>query len=586
MQNKSLLLLTFIYLCIAQNSWSGTSYYCDLSANSDGTGTYASPFRWSQLNSYSFSTGDDLYFKAGSGITLLANDYLEIDWEGTSSDHVVIGAYYGDGQFGINGETRPAIDGADNTAPSTTSYRGIIDKQETIATDAYLEIENLRLSNSGYQGIRFLRCNYVAVRNCHINYSYKSAGIFLGFCQHQIVTGNILQHNRMQGSGAQANIVVTASSDEGAGMYAYIADNVVSRGGWEGIGVYQKFQYAVVENNIVYDVPSYHIYNDAAAYVCFRNNTCYTSTSGALFGAPDRHYNVNVEAERGYCYTGPTVIYGNLSAYPSYGISIACSITNVSGYSDCAWESLAVFNNTIVDAADYSIYNLHTNSNTGVAYKNNSSWTPSAGGSLVNSASPTNVTWSHNQWGSDPSGNAATMAVIGTPGIEKTSDWTKIALGGINEDWFAPSSESSILVDAGTYLTTVATTGSGTSLVVADAKYFFGQIAVWDMTTGGSLIGIDNDRDGDVDVETEVVSVDYSANTLTLATPVTASAGGYIYVKVDRDNDDVWSGDGIDIGAIEFIVAGPGPGPIGPAIRTVATPVSNAKRLGTISGAR
>ncbi len=548
-------ILKLIFLCVVfsvKTVAAGTVYYCDLNKSANGNGTYESPFQWSQLNSYPFSTGDDLYFKTGSSITLSAGSYLEIDWEGSPGDHVIIGAYYGDGQFGLNGENRPSIDGNNNTAPAKTSYRGIIDKQEGAETDAYLEIENLAISESGYQGVRIFNCNYVAVRDCRMSYCYKSGGIFLNSCKYQIVTGNILHHNRDGDKvGRQGGIVITSNSSEGSGMYAYVADNLLYQGGWEGIGVYQKFQYAVVENNVLYDIPSYHIYNDSSAYVCFRNNICYTSTEGSSYGAPDRHFNLNVEAEREYCYTGPTVIYNNLSAYPSVGISVACSVTNVSGYSNCAWESLAVFNNIIIDANSYSIYNNHTNSNTGIAYKNNSSWIPSAGGSLVNSVNPTNVTWSHNQWGSNPGGNAATMAVIGTPGIEKTSDWTKIAPGGINKDWFAPSSESSILVDAGTYLTTVTTTGSGTSLVVADAKYFFGQLSVWDITTEGSLIGVDNDQNGTIDFEAEVAAVNYSTNTLTIDHSNSFTSGGYVYIK-NGSGDRFRGGDGIDIGTVEY----------------------------------
>jgi hypothetical protein len=36
---------------------------------------------------------------------------LDIDWSGTSGNRVIIGAYYGNGLFGLNGNSRPVIDG-------------------------------------------------------------------------------------------------------------------------------------------------------------------------------------------------------------------------------------------------------------------------------------------------------------------------------------------------------------------------------------------------------------------------------------------------------------------------------------------
>ena len=97
----------------------GTAHYVDCSSGENGNGSYANP--WNNIpsvNSHSFGTGDDVYFKVDTTCTLTANgDRLQVDWGGTSGDRAIIGAYYGDGQFGLNGNSRPIIDGYSNAYP-------------------------------------------------------------------------------------------------------------------------------------------------------------------------------------------------------------------------------------------------------------------------------------------------------------------------------------------------------------------------------------------------------------------------------------------------------------------------------------
>ncbi len=91
--------LVFLFCLLPSLAFAGNAHYVDCSASKNGNGSYASPWnKISSVNSYSFSTGDDVYFKVNT--TCTPGTYLKVDWSGTSSDRVVIGAYYGNGQFG------------------------------------------------------------------------------------------------------------------------------------------------------------------------------------------------------------------------------------------------------------------------------------------------------------------------------------------------------------------------------------------------------------------------------------------------------------------------------------------------------
>lgn len=111
-------------LVFAASSANAATYHIDPSAASSGTGSAASPFKsWANLPT--MATSDDVYFKCGTTFTPgSASAYLNITWEGTSSDPVVIGAYWMDGatpKYELNGD-RPIINGNDWTVPANDWY--------------------------------------------------------------------------------------------------------------------------------------------------------------------------------------------------------------------------------------------------------------------------------------------------------------------------------------------------------------------------------------------------------------------------------------------------------------------------------
>ena len=142
--------LTLLLCLLPSLVLAGTAHYVNCSAGKNGNGSYASPWNnISSVNSHSFSTGDDVYFKVNTKCT--PSTYLAIDWSGSSGDRAIIGAYYGNGQFGLNGNSRPIIDGNNNTVPSLAGHQGLIDIQK--ASVSHVTVKNLKLQYSGLYGV-------------------------------------------------------------------------------------------------------------------------------------------------------------------------------------------------------------------------------------------------------------------------------------------------------------------------------------------------------------------------------------------------------------------------------------------------
>jgi hypothetical protein len=99
-------------------------------------------------------------------------------------------------------------------------------------------------------------------------------------------------------------------------------------------------------------------------------------------------------------------------------------------------------------------------------------------------------------------------------------------------------------LNAGTYLTTVASTdsGSGTSLIVNDAGFF---------QDGYGISGVNADCISVTTVSNHVciTAVNYQTNTLTLASSITRSAGDHVWLYSDSTGRQVLFGNAPNIGA-------------------------------------
>jgi parallel beta-helix repeat protein len=102
---------------------------------------------------------------------------------------------------------------------------------------------------------------------------------------------------------------------------------------------------------------------------------------------------------------------------------------------------------------------------------------------------------------------------------------------------------SSQLIDRGTFLTTTSGAGSGTSLTVADAGYFFDGFGIEGEV--GDTIQLQGQTQ-----TARITAINYTTNTLTLATPLTWTSGLGVALS--------FSGSAPDVGAYEYASGGGG----------------------------
>jgi len=111
-------------------------------------------------------------------------------------------------------------------------------------------------------------------------------------------------------------------------------------------------------------------------------------------------------------------------------------------------------------------------------------------------------------------------------------------------------------INAGGALTTVAAadTGSGTSLIVTDARYFsdgkFGRGISWPSWI--TTVYADRIAVGTVSNVVQISSINYSTNTITLANSISRSVGNNVWLYSKSDGEVVLYGSAPDIGAYEY----------------------------------
>jgi hypothetical protein len=109
----------------------------------------------------------------------------------------------------------------------------------------------------------------------------------------------------------------------------------------------------------------------------------------------------------------------------------------------------------------------------------------------------------------------------------------------------------SLAIARGTYLTTVASSdsGSGTSLVVNDASYFQDG---YGLSNEYSTVNPDCIAVGTSSTHVCITAVNYTTNTLTLASSITRSAAQGVYLYSKSDGVQVLTGTAPDIGAYPY----------------------------------
>ncbi|MCK4714178.1 MAG: right-handed parallel beta-helix repeat-containing protein, partial [Candidatus Aenigmarchaeota archaeon] len=406
------MLLSLAILLLLPSAVSATEYYVDCSASSNGDGSFSSP--WNSVvsvNNYNFNTGNDVYFKVDTTCTMSAT--LQIDWDGSSGDWITIGAYYGDGQFGLNGNPRPTLDGT-STVPSGDS--GLIRKNSGIG---YIEVKDLHIYRSGWTGIVMKEVDDITIENNYVSYSEHN-GIWAGGCADLTITKNVVEQNaQVNNPNKQFNMgTLVASGSDSVTTGAVISYNrIFNNFGSEVLSIFAKLDGAIVEYNVIYDNEHANIalYSNACEDEIIRHNLVYSSSDIGNWKNPSGIVMGN-EASNGYCHTGDANIYGNLVAGTKTGITTGAELSGCSQSDNC------FYNNALVDTTEYNIRIWSSGlGGSGNEIKNNIFWSITGDGVNANTYSPSGYAWSNNLFYGDGSvtGNAATNAIFANPLLNK-----------------------------------------------------------------------------------------------------------------------------------------------------------------------
>ena len=426
-------LFCFLIFCPAI-VYAGKSYYIDPNVSYDGDGSFSRPWKnITSVNKHAFKTGDDLYFKVNT--RCVANAQLNINWDGTATDKVIIGAYYGENKFGLNGQSRPIIDGNKNTIPAKNSTFGLINKS---FGNGFVQIKDIRVNSSGRYGIRFSDTKNVTIENCY-TYQPWGSGIVMALVENGVINGNIVENSNYSGSGAGASIEITGGDREGRCKNIVATNNTVFHG-IEGIGIYKKAENILVANNTVYDCDSVMIYVDASKDIDIIDNIIYSSSEASKWGGPALGIHINNEEARKYCFTGPITIAGNKVAGCLNGIAVGLQM--MKDDPNCRWNNVLIEDNLLVDSRNYNFIFWNWANNWSIYIKNNNSYAYSSSTRHCYNYSPQGFTWINNSFSDSISGEAGKTAGASIDLVKK-SGWQSLSSGTVNLSYFNTEGSSS-----------------------------------------------------------------------------------------------------------------------------------------------
>ena len=430
------LLLFLVVVLSLVGSASATDYFVK-NGGSDSADGLSDTNAWEtvgKVDGFSFSTGDDVYFKCDDTWT---EEKLTVNWDGTSSDYVDIGAYYGDGIVGVSGN-KPTLDGL-NTTPSA-DYSGII----LVYRRDYVNISNLSLKNSRWDGVRLqgesssVRKEHNNVINVDTETDYK-VGIKYIYISEGIVEGcNVTDCARTEiGGGDWPAVVAITTSDN-----ITIRNNNIYKNYGEGIGIYTISHDCILEDNILFANKKVQIYIDHSYSNIVRRNLVYgtdNTTFWRTVDGPGSGIGISDESWMA-AYSRNNTVYNNLIANTSTGLFLW------SGWPAWPLNDTNIYNNIILDSRVSNIdFSSSRATSENSAIKNNIIAYISGSGTLVTDAvSDAGLTWDNNLWSSAPDTDAqgSNDPTYDNPQLAKTSGWTSLIANELNGSEFVIQSGS------------------------------------------------------------------------------------------------------------------------------------------------
>ena len=149
--------ITFILFNVIASNAMATTYYVKPDGNDNASGkTHLTAWKSiNKVNSYKFQTGDDVYFFAGGSWKL---QKLAINWNGTSSNRAIVGAYYMN-----NGKETIGLPAQNKKPRIIGSYVG-----KCSGTAGSCIANSKAVPSNAYSGLVVIGANYVTLQDMRI----------------------------------------------------------------------------------------------------------------------------------------------------------------------------------------------------------------------------------------------------------------------------------------------------------------------------------------------------------------------------------------------------------------------------------
>jgi len=279
---RSVTIAAFIIISAISNSVFAKTYYVKSNGNDSASGlSHATAWKSvGKINSFTFQTGDDVYFLAGN----VWNKQLTPKWSGTATNRATIGSYYmlnGKERIGVPANTtKPTFSGTYKNAGDPISSPAAVPSNIYSAmihvSANYFTVQNLRVINSSGQGIALAprkSFHHAIFENNVVDGTAISSMLF-----GRTTYSNIMRNNKMRKcdlAWINKDISTTWPMCNGAvgSRDNLIEGNYISESYGEGIVAFEPSAVNnVIRNNILVAVRSSAIYIDNANNNLIENN--------------------------------------------------------------------------------------------------------------------------------------------------------------------------------------------------------------------------------------------------------------------------------------------------------------------------
>jgi len=403
-----ILLTTLLFLNIFFNTGLAASYYVDATNGNDSNTGRSHAQAWKTLrkvNQTSFNPGDDVYLHCGKTWTGQA---LAVNWSGSSSNPVIIGAYYmaGSEKIGVNSAGKPIIDGKNSYPMIDFGYLVGVER-----SNDYVVIQDLDIRRSKQYGVKISAVSdHCTIRRCNINDTYRENIYFSGSSNY----GKVEYCKLTKGSRMRLEMI---GADRG----------------WPAAGIQMgKTNYGMIQYNWIYDQYSeaiilghdaicmYNLIGDSMSVGIYCSGQKNTEIAyNLVYGTDSKYYNSyhsssSVQSDwkgNGIVAGLEVVANSDLSGVKIHHNIVINRLSGIRVYNTNATAkliSLDICNNTLIDNRfSFNISNNDDKVDGKVTLRNNISYPKHPDANHLNFAGASLRNWliDHNTWAIDDAPN-------------------------------------------------------------------------------------------------------------------------------------------------------------------------------------